>query len=83
MADAENWLECRGVVEVVTDYVEGALSASDTLLIDRHLESCEGCRRYLRQMRITIETVGRLGEDDVPAEMRERLLAAFREITQG
>jgi anti-sigma factor (TIGR02949 family) len=82
MADAGNWLECRDVVEVVTDYLDGALSPSDTMLIDRHLDSCEGCRRYLQQMRITIDTVGRLGEDAVPAEMRERLLAAFREVTQ-
>jgi predicted anti-sigma-YlaC factor YlaD len=83
MADAENWLECRGVVEVVTDYLEGALSPSDTMLIDHHLESCEGCRRYLQQMRITIDTVGRLGADDVPAEMRERLLAAFRDLRRA
>jgi predicted anti-sigma-YlaC factor YlaD len=82
MADADNWLECRGVVEVITDYLEGALSPSDTMLIDQHLDSCDGCRRYLQQMRITIDTVGRLREDDVPAEMRQRLLTAFREITQ-
>ena len=82
MADATNWLECRGVVEVVTDYLEGALSQSDAALIDGHLESCEGCRRYLQQMRATIRTVGRLGQADVPADMRERLLAAFREVTQ-
>lgn len=82
MADAQNWLECRDVVEVVTDYLEGALSASDAALIDGHLESCEGCRRYLEQMRITIRTVGRLGQADVPADMRERLLAAFTQITR-
>jgi predicted anti-sigma-YlaC factor YlaD len=82
MADPGNWLECRGVVEVVTDYLEGALSASDALLIDRHLASCEGCRRYLQQMRITMDTLGRLGEDDVPVEMRERLLAAFRDVAR-
>lgn len=82
MADAKNWLECRGVVEVVTDYLEGALSPSDAALIDGHLESCEGCRRYLQQMRVTIRTVGRLGQADVPADMRERLLAAFTQITR-
>jgi predicted anti-sigma-YlaC factor YlaD len=82
MVDPANRLECRGVVEVATDYLEGALSASDALLIDRHLASCKGCRRYLEQMRVTIDTLGRLREDDVPAEVRERLLAAFREVTQ-
>jgi predicted anti-sigma-YlaC factor YlaD len=82
MADPANWLECRDVVEVVTDYLEGALSVSDALLIDRHLAGCEGCRRYLQQMRITLDALGRLGEDDVPVEMRQRLLAAFREVTR-
>jgi hypothetical protein len=30
-------------------------------------------------MRTTIETVGRITEEDVPPETRDRLLAAFRE----
>jgi len=30
-------------------------------------------------MRITIETVGRTAEEDVPRELREQLLTAFRD----
>jgi predicted anti-sigma-YlaC factor YlaD len=82
MADIEREINCRGIVEVVTDYLEGALSRADTEIVERHLDSCEGCRRYLEQMRITIATLGRLRDDDVPLEMRERLLGAFRELTQ-
>ena len=80
MADFDTELNCRGLVEMVTDYLEGTLSPGDSKLIDGHLDTCEGCRRYLRQMRITIETVGRLREDDVPEEMRQRLMVAFREM---
>ena len=80
MADFDTELNCRGLVEVVTDYLEGELTPAESLVIDRHLDTCEGCRRYLRQMRITIATVGRFREDDVPAEMRQRLMVAFREM---
>ena len=30
-------------------------------------------------MRTTIAAVGRIGEEDVPPELRDRLLAAFRD----
>jgi predicted anti-sigma-YlaC factor YlaD len=82
MADSAAELNCRGLVELVSDYLDGTLSPGDSKLIDGHLDTCEGCRRYLRQMRITIATVGRLREDDLPAEMREQLLVAFRQIKQ-
>jgi anti-sigma factor RsiW len=75
-------INCCRVVEVVTDYLEGSLAAEDARAVDRHLERCEGCRRYLVQMRATIATLGRLREEDLSDEMRGRLLAAFRELTQ-
>jgi anti-sigma factor RsiW len=83
MTDFEKDINCRRVVEMVTDYLEGALAPSVALAVDRHLDTCEGCRRYLEQMRITIGAVGRLRNDDVPADVRERLLAAFGELNYG
>jgi anti-sigma factor RsiW len=82
MADLSTEINCRGLVEVVTDYIEGALTPAQAAVVERHLETCEGCRRYLAQMRVTIATLGRLREDDVPDEMRQRLRAAFRELTK-
>jgi predicted anti-sigma-YlaC factor YlaD len=75
-------INCPRVVEVMTDYLETALAAEDARVVDRHLETCEGCRRYLVRMGVTIGTLERLREEDVPDEMRGRLLAAFRELTQ-
>jgi predicted anti-sigma-YlaC factor YlaD len=80
MGDLKADINCRGVVEIVTDYLEGAMSPGDVQIVDRHLATCDGCRRYLDQMRSTIATLGRLRDDDVPEEMRESLIAAFREI---
>jgi predicted anti-sigma-YlaC factor YlaD len=82
MADPLNEINCRVLVEVVSDYLEDALPPADVAVFERHLHGCEGCRRYLHQMRTTIRTVGHLREDDLPAEMRERLLGVFRELTQ-
>ena len=39
---------------------------------------CDGCRFYLEQMQITIATVGRIEEADVPPQLRDTVVAAFR-----
>jgi predicted anti-sigma-YlaC factor YlaD len=79
MGEPGRELTCREVVELVNDYLEGALTADEEELFERHLSSCEGCRRYVDQMRLTIDAVGRIGEADVPAATRDRLLTAFRD----
>jgi anti-sigma factor RsiW len=83
MDECANELSCRGLVEIATDYLDGALAPALAQAVERHVENCEGCRRYLEQMRITVRTVGRLREGDVPVEIRERLIAAFREMKRG
>ncbi len=79
MAESADHLSCQEVVELVTDYLEESLSAEDAALFEQHLNFCEGCVWYVEQMRATVATLGRVREDDVPPETRERLLAAFRD----
>jgi anti-sigma factor RsiW len=71
-------ISCQEVVEVVTDYIEGRLSPEDVAIFDAHLALCDGCRWYLEQMRTTIDAVGRIEVEEVPAELRDTVLAAFR-----
>jgi anti-sigma factor RsiW len=71
---------CREFVEDVTAYLDGTLLGATIARVDAHLADCPHCREYLAQMRRTIADAGRLGPDDVdaiPADVRERLLAAF------
>ena len=68
-----------GVVELVTDYFEGALSLETTELFEQHVNFCEGCDWYVDEMRTTVATVGRMRRKHVPDEMRDRLLTAFRD----
>jgi len=72
---------CQEVVELVTDYVEGALDREGTTLVEQHLNFCDGCDWYVEQIRTTIRTVGRIrAEEAVPEEAKARLLSAFREF---
>ncbi|MGH8894625.1 MAG: anti-sigma factor family protein [Actinomycetes bacterium] len=70
---------CQEVVELVTDYVEGALPTDEVSLFEQHINFCDGCVVYLDQMRATVSAVGRLQERDVPPDTRDRLLTAFRD----
>ena len=72
-------LECREVVEVVTDYLEGAMPPGERLRFDQHLALCEGCQAYLEQLRTVIRVAGRPAVDAVPPETMAGLLRAFRD----
>lgn len=78
MPDHADHISCQEVVELVTDYVERALPPDEAALFEQHLNFCDGCELYVDQMRATVRTVGRLGEDDIPPETRDKLLTAFR-----
>jgi hypothetical protein len=73
-------ISCQEVVELVTDYLEGAMSPEDVARFDHHLSLCEGCVFYVEQIRMTIAAVGRIGGEDVPPEVRDDLVAAFRDF---
>jgi anti-sigma factor RsiW len=76
-------LTCRELVELVTDYLDDALSPAERARFEAHLEPCVVCPRYLDQLRMTAQLVGRLTEDDVSEPARETLLSAFRTWKSG
>jgi anti-sigma factor RsiW len=67
-------LTCRELVELITDYLEHALSEPDRLRFEEHLQECDGCQQYVEQMRRTLHTLGRLPEESLSSPARERLL---------
>lgn len=76
-------LVCREVVELVTDYLEGALPRDERRRFEAHLAGCPHCTEYLAQMRTTIRLTGRLEPDDLTAEMREDLGELYRRWRDG
>lgn len=79
MTESDQHITCQGVVELVTAYLEGSMSADEATLFEQHLNFCEGCVWYLDQFQRTVETVGRIEEDELSPETRENLLTAFRD----
>jgi anti-sigma factor RsiW len=73
-----NELACRQMVELITDYLEGALPRSQRRRFDAHLAGCEHCSEYLVQMRATIRLTGRLRVEDLTPEMRADFTELYR-----
>ena len=71
-------LECREFVEQVTAFLEGALSTEAEQDLVDHLALCDGCERYLDQIRQTTQSLGALPADTLPSDARNALLNAFR-----
>ncbi|HET8653097.1 MAG TPA: zf-HC2 domain-containing protein [Gaiellaceae bacterium] len=72
-------LSCQELVELVTDYLEGALPDEDRRRFEEHLATCDGCSTYVEQMRTTLRVTGELKADALTPEAEAALREAFRE----
>jgi anti-sigma factor RsiW len=67
----------------VTEYLEGTLAPAEWGRFEAHLAGCRGCRAYLAQMRLTLDALGRLTEQDVEPDAEAALRRAFRGWKRG
>ena len=73
-------LVCREFVELVTDYLEGALPAGERARFEAHLSACDGCSGYFDDMRSLVGSLGEVIEPPADPHTREVLLKAFRDL---
>ena len=71
-------MRCIELVEVVTEWMEGALDDEDRLLLEAHLVICGSCVAYVAQVRAVPALLRRQPPDRPPAEARAALLDAHR-----
>ncbi len=74
---------CRQAVELITDYLEGALPAPDCARLEAHLACCPHCTAYLAQMRATIAAVGRIEPEELAPEVRDELVSLYSRWRAG
>jgi anti-sigma factor RsiW len=72
-------LTCQELVELVTEYLEGALSPLDTERFEEHIDLCPMCQTHLEQLRITVRELGQLRERDIDPEILVEMQARFRD----
>jgi anti-sigma factor RsiW len=79
----DDGLSCRELVELVSDYLEGALAPHEHSRFEAHIAGCEHCAAYLRQMRETLALLGTLPADALSRDAEDELRVAFREWKAG
>lgn len=70
---------CQQAVELVTDYLEGALSPAQRRRFEAHLAGCPDCPEYLAQLRAIIALAGSVTPDDLTPQMRGALIGLYRQ----
>ena len=76
-------LDCQDLVELVTAYLEGALSPADRARFEEHIAGCEGCEAYVGQIRATVRLSSRTVQDALEPRMRDELLEVFQTWKRG
>lgn len=74
-------ISCADALELMTDHLDGALSAADAGRMRGHLEHCEPCGVFLDQLRATVRVVHEAGPEQefaVDPERLESLVDLFR-----
>lgn len=76
---ADDDLPCKELVELVTDYLEGAMPPEETSRFEAHLDICTACKVYLDRMRAVVRVTGRSAvAAPIDPRTKATLLAAFQ-----
>lgn len=53
-------ITCQELARQATQYIENRLTSDARYAIDRHLQSCSGCRTYIEQLRLVRASLRKL-----------------------
>ncbi len=65
--------QCKQLLDLLSDYVDGDLESQLKEDIDSHLADCPPCHEFLAVFAKTVECMRELRMKEMPCEMRERL----------
>jgi anti-sigma factor RsiW len=77
-------MTCRGVLDALSDYLEGDAGANVCKMIEDHIRGCERCRLHVDAMKKMITIYKKWRSDPIPDDVSMRLRAVIaRECVSG
>lgn len=76
-------LACRAAVQLMSDYLDGALPPAARRRLEGHLAACPHCSEYLAQLRVTVDALGHVEPDDLSEEALDELVDLYRRWRAG
>jgi anti-sigma factor RsiW len=73
-------LACQEFVELVTEYLDGALPDEQRARFEAHLAECEHCAGYLADMRMLVASAQAIELPPADPATHDVLLRAFRDV---
>ena len=75
---------CKDVIDLLTEYMEGALAPAVTRRLETHLGHCSACEGFLETLRATRTAALGLHASAIPEDCQARLRAFLdRELKSG
>lgn len=74
---------CEEYEALVSDFLDGELSAEDRAEVAEHLASCPTCQRYFDDLVAMHDAFDRIGEVPVPEDFTEQVMARVHETLQA
>jgi anti-sigma factor RsiW len=78
MNETVQQLDCQELVELVTEYLDGALPDAERVRFETHMAACAGCDRYVEQIRTAVALTRETQALEERPELTA-LLGAFRD----
>ncbi len=75
-------LRCRDIVDLLGEYLDGALDPETVRALEAHLAGCQDCTAFINTYRGTVRSSRALSERQLPPPLKERLLTFLRQQTR-
>lgn len=72
--------KCKKILECLSDYVDGEASEELCKMVERHLGECNECKCVMESLKITVETLHSLPEENIPENLEKSVLDNLKKI---
>lgn len=66
-------ISCKGILDPLSDYLEGEAGQKVCTMIEEHLLGCERCRMHVDSMKLVITLYKKWRDDTIPKDVSIRL----------